>query len=424
MRSIGCTVNVGAAAVPAAHHQRALVVAVDQADQVAQHDAVFVAQARARQDHRGQAGVADVDGDAGRDQHRLAGLQQQRRVEAGAQVEAGAAGRGVGRQLLGHARVEHLQVDRRSSCAVMRWAISRTRSRARLSLSPLRQFALAGGVDQQQRVVVAAEGGRAEVADDQRHALALQLLARVARQVLALGGEAHAPGPLRRRQRAPPRPGCRGSRSSSKLGASFLPSFLILCSSSCAGRQSATAAVATKMSCAGAAGSTASNICCALVTSMRRTPRGVGRCTGPATSVTCGAGLGGGARDREAHLAAAQVGDAAHRVDGLEGRAGGDQHAAAGQQLGLEEGDQLVAQFVGFEHAAVADLAAGLVAAARAQHAWRRRPAPAPRCAAWPGAPTSRGSSPAPAAAGSARSAAPGTAGSAGRRRGPAPAGR
>ena len=61
---------------------------------------------------------------------------------------------------------------------------------------------------------------------------------------------------------------------------------------------------------------------------MRRTPRGVGRCTGPATSVTSAPASARGARDREAHLAARQVGDAAHRVDRLEGRAGGDQHAA------------------------------------------------------------------------------------------------
>ena len=35
------------------------------------------------------------------------------------------------------------------------------------------------------------------------------------------------------------------------------------------------------------------------------------------------------ARDRKAHLAARQVGDAAHRIDGLEGRPGGDEHRCA-----------------------------------------------------------------------------------------------
>mmetsp|Transcript_24152 Transcript_24152/g.58678 ORF Transcript_24152/g.58678 Transcript_24152/m.58678 type:complete len:236 (-) Transcript_24152:173-880(-) len=122
----------GLAAVPAADHQLALVVAVDQPDEVAQHDAVLVAQARARQDQRGQAGVGDMDGQARRDQRRLARRQRDRGVEAGAQVQAGAAGRGVGGDLLGHAGVEHLQVNRVHQSLL---AMSATSSRARLSLS-------------------------------------------------------------------------------------------------------------------------------------------------------------------------------------------------------------------------------------------------------------------------------------------------
>ncbi len=46
--------------VPAADHQLALVIGVNQTDQIAQHDAVFVAQARARQDDGGQAGVKAI----------------------------------------------------------------------------------------------------------------------------------------------------------------------------------------------------------------------------------------------------------------------------------------------------------------------------------------------------------------------------
>ncbi len=76
-------------------------------------------------------------------------------------------------------------------------------------------------------------------------------------------------------------------------------------------------------------------------------------------------GLGAGPSDRKAHLAARQVGDPAHRVHGLEGGAGGHQHATAGQHLGLEEGDDRVAQLRGLEHAAIAELAAGLRAVAR-----------------------------------------------------------
>ncbi len=88
-----------------------LVVAVDEADQVAQDDAVLVAQPRARQDQRRVARVLEVDGDARGHELPGVGLQGQGRVQAGPQVEAGTAGRGVGGQLLRHARVEDLDVD-------------------------------------------------------------------------------------------------------------------------------------------------------------------------------------------------------------------------------------------------------------------------------------------------------------------------
>ena len=88
----------GIAAVPAGDHQLALVVRVDQADQVAQHDAVLVAQARARKDQRGQARIGDVDGQAGGDQHGLARLEDEVFLEHGAQVEAGGTRGGVLRQ--------------------------------------------------------------------------------------------------------------------------------------------------------------------------------------------------------------------------------------------------------------------------------------------------------------------------------------
>ena len=72
----------------------------------------------------------------------------------------------------------------------------------------------------------------------------------------------------------------------SKAGTRPEPSFLIFCCAALTGRQSATAAVAMNRSCAGATAITAACICTALCTSMRVTPAGVGRCTGPATSVT------------------------------------------------------------------------------------------------------------------------------------------
>src|SRR5881275_3012314 len=101
-------------------------------------------------------------------------------------------------------------------------------------------------------------------------------------------------------------------------GASPLPSFLILWLLTFSTRQSATAATPTNTCWPAMPAMTASSICCALFTSMRRT------------------------RDRVAHLARRQIGDAAHRVDRLVGRAGRDQHALARQQLGLERGHQLI----------------------------------------------------------------------------------
>ena len=77
-----------------------------------------------------------------------------------------------------------------------------------------------------------------------------------------------------------------GFSASVSCGAGCSPFFLIFRSTNRSGRQSDTAAVATKMSYPATAGSTASNICCALTTSMRVTWGGVGSDTGPATSMT------------------------------------------------------------------------------------------------------------------------------------------
>ncbi|CNK18225.1 Uncharacterised protein [Mycobacterium tuberculosis] len=82
-------VERGLATVPARHHQLALVVRIDQAHQVTQHDAVFVAQARARQDQSRQARIADVDRQAGGDQDGLTRLKDGVLLKHGAQVQAG-----------------------------------------------------------------------------------------------------------------------------------------------------------------------------------------------------------------------------------------------------------------------------------------------------------------------------------------------
>ena len=62
------------------------------------------------------------------------------------------------------------------------------------------------------------------------------------------------------------------------------------------------------------------------------------------------------------------VGDVAHRVDVFLGWAGGDQHVLAGQGQVLEALGGALRKVGGFEHAAQADVAAGLAAGRRAEH--------------------------------------------------------
>ena len=148
------------------------------------------------------------------------------------------------------------------------------------------------------------------------------------------------------------------------------PSFLIFCAG--AGRRPPVGhrrRCYENSSCLRMCSNRISSIFDADFTSMRVTPRGVARLTGPATSVTSAPGFARGAGNRKAHLAARQVGDAAHRVNRLVGRPGRDQHALAAQHLGREERDEVFEQFVGLQHAAVAGFAAGLRARAHAQHA-------------------------------------------------------
>ncbi|MOA62614.1 hypothetical protein D3C78_1880930 [compost metagenome] len=72
---------------------------------------MLVAEAGAGQDHRRQFGVGQVDGHAGRYQHRLAGHDGHLGVDGGAQVQPGRAAGGVGRQVVLQAGVEDLNVD-------------------------------------------------------------------------------------------------------------------------------------------------------------------------------------------------------------------------------------------------------------------------------------------------------------------------
>ena len=137
MRSSGWMVNARLAAVPQRDHQRPLVVGVDQADQVAEHDAVLRAEARARQDHRGVARIADVDGDAGGDQLAFAGIAERALVSMHARRSSPAApGAGVVRQHAADPLVEDLDLAASSFARGSLAATCSTSLRASSSFGP------------------------------------------------------------------------------------------------------------------------------------------------------------------------------------------------------------------------------------------------------------------------------------------------
>ena len=65
-----------APAIPARDHDFSLVVRVDQSDQIAEHDAVFVAQPGTWQDQRSVTGVCNMNRESGWNQFRLAGFER------------------------------------------------------------------------------------------------------------------------------------------------------------------------------------------------------------------------------------------------------------------------------------------------------------------------------------------------------------
>ena len=73
-----------------------------------------------------------------------AGREHERRVDAGAQVEAGAAGGRVGRQLLGDARIEDADVDVRHGRWRRLMAVARPEARRDLGDQAARQRELVG----------------------------------------------------------------------------------------------------------------------------------------------------------------------------------------------------------------------------------------------------------------------------------------
>ena len=74
------------AAIPQRNEDLPLIIRVDQADQVAEHDAVLMPQTGSRQYHCGIAGIAEVYRDAGGDELALLGLYDHIVVYACAQI--------------------------------------------------------------------------------------------------------------------------------------------------------------------------------------------------------------------------------------------------------------------------------------------------------------------------------------------------
>lgn len=111
------------AAVPAGDEELALIIRIDQAYEVAEHDAMFMAEPRARQDHRRHVAVGHVHRETRRDEVRFAGLYVQMLVETGAQIQARRAAGSVGRQrkLLTDARVEDFELDVSLHDNALRW---------------------------------------------------------------------------------------------------------------------------------------------------------------------------------------------------------------------------------------------------------------------------------------------------------------
>jgi hypothetical protein len=100
-------------AIPAGNEHLPLVVGVDQPDEVAEDDAVLVAESGARQQHGREGWVADVDRHAGGYQHGLAGRHVGRCFDAGPHIDPRRAlGRVLGQREFGtQPRIEDLELD-------------------------------------------------------------------------------------------------------------------------------------------------------------------------------------------------------------------------------------------------------------------------------------------------------------------------
>ena len=101
----------GIATVPSRYHEFALIIRVNQTDEVAQHHAVFVSQAAARQDHGGIIGIGQVDRQTGGNEYGLTWFEGDFFADTGAKIQAGTACCGIMRQLVFDQRIDNFDID-------------------------------------------------------------------------------------------------------------------------------------------------------------------------------------------------------------------------------------------------------------------------------------------------------------------------
>ena len=73
---------------------------------------MLVAQSAAGKDHRSKSGIPEMNREARRDQFRLSRLQRERCIDTRTQIESCGPGGCVAGQVVPHALVEHLDIDR------------------------------------------------------------------------------------------------------------------------------------------------------------------------------------------------------------------------------------------------------------------------------------------------------------------------
>ena len=99
------------APVPRRQKDLALIVGVNQSDEISEHDAMLVPQSGPGKDDGSEGRVGEMDRNAGGNERGVPRLERERCIEACAQIESRGAARCVMRQLSAQTRVENLDVE-------------------------------------------------------------------------------------------------------------------------------------------------------------------------------------------------------------------------------------------------------------------------------------------------------------------------